>query len=73
VKVGRLDDVLPEDFPVSFIKVDANGGEADVFRGATRTLQTWRPFIAFEHGESATYYGESSAGVYDLLTDGLSR
>ncbi len=69
VRIGRLDDVLPENFPVQFIKVDANGGEVDVFRGAMRTLRRWRPFVAFEHGEGATYYGEIKGAVYDLLKD----
>ena len=69
VTVARLDDVLPEELPIRFMKIDANGGEADIFRGAMRTLRTWRPFIAFEHGESATYYGETSSGVYDLLSE----
>lgn len=69
VTVARLDDVLPEDLPIRFIKIDANGGEADVFRGATRTLRKWHPFIAFEHGESAIYYGERKGGVYGLLND----
>jgi FkbM family methyltransferase len=69
IAVARLDDVLPEDLPIRFMKIDANGGEADIFRGAIRTLCTWRPFIAFEHGESASYYGESNEGVYDLLSD----
>lgn len=69
VNVACLDDVLPEDLPVAFIKLDANGGEADIFRGAHRTLRRWRPFIAFEHGESATYYGEEKGGVYQLLDE----
>lgn len=69
VKVAPLDEVLPADLPISFIKIDANGGEVDVLRGAMRTLQTRRPMVAFEHGESATYYGETSSGLYDLLND----
>jgi hypothetical protein len=69
VAVARLDDVLPADLPVRFIKIDANGGEVDIFRGAVRTLRRWRPFIAFEHGESAIYYGETKGGVYDLLKE----
>lgn len=69
VTAARLDDVLPEDLPIRFIKIDANGGEMDVFRGAGRTLSTWRPFIAFEHGEAATYYREAVGCVYQPLAE----
>ncbi|HEX9548402.1 MAG TPA: FkbM family methyltransferase, partial [Acidimicrobiales bacterium] len=50
VQTVRLDDALPPELPIRFIKVDVNGGEIAFFEGATRTLSTWKPFVAFELG-----------------------
>ena len=69
VTVARLDEVLPDSLPIRFIKIDANGGEMDIFRGAMRTLRRWRPFIAFEHGDAATYYGEPVGCVWEPLVE----
>ncbi len=40
-----LDEVL-DDVPVTFIKIDVEGGEADTLRGAERLLRERRPVIA---------------------------
>ena len=50
VATVRLDDALPHDRPVRFIKIDVESSELLVLRGATETLRRWRPFIGFEHG-----------------------
>ena len=47
VQVRRLDDVLMGD-PVHFMKVDVEGHEVGVFRGAERTLRAHRPVIVYE-------------------------
>jgi FkbM family methyltransferase len=48
VQVRRLDDVLPEGYTPSFIKVDVEGAELLVFRGGLETLCRAQPYIAFE-------------------------
>ncbi len=48
VHVRRLDDCVPETAPIRFIKIDVEGAEAAVLRGAVRTLRTTRPVIVFE-------------------------
>ncbi|HZN15291.1 MAG TPA: FkbM family methyltransferase [Acidimicrobiales bacterium] len=50
VKVGRLDDVLGPDARIDFLKVDVEGGELAVFRGAHDTLRRSHPVVAFEMG-----------------------
>lgn len=54
VRVERLDDLLSPDYSVDFIKVDVEGSEAAVFRGALDTLRRERPVVAFELGLDAS-------------------
>jgi len=73
VKVDRLDDIVPEDLKIDFIKVDVEGAQLEAFRGATRILTRDRPFVVFEHGMMAEEsYGTTSDMVYDLLVDQCS-
>ncbi|WP_027550534.1 FkbM family methyltransferase [Bradyrhizobium sp. Cp5.3] len=48
VPVVALDDFFPASERVSFLKVDVEGAELDVFRGATRILDRDRPLLLFE-------------------------
>lgn len=58
LKVGvfRLDDLIPPKNAVSFIKIDVEGAELDVLRGATELLESSRPVVAFECG-AASFLG----------------
>jgi FkbM family methyltransferase len=68
VRTVRLDELIPPDWPVRLIKVDVEGAELQVFRGAERTLRDHRPFVVFEHTRGAAeYYGTRPEMVYDLL------
>jgi FkbM family methyltransferase len=68
VRTTRLDDVLPADDRVDLLKVDVEGGEGPLFRGAERTLKTWRPHVIFEHGrDAARVYDFTPAMVFDQL------
>lgn len=69
VQQKRLDDVIPPDKPIRLIKIDVEGGEYDVLKGAESTLQNWRPFIIFEHGIGGSdKYGVTPRDIYDFLT-----
>jgi len=68
VAVDRLDQVLPAGLAIRFIKIDVEGAQLEVLRGAVRTLTQNRPFVVFEHGALAREgYGTTSEMVYDLL------
>lgn len=67
VQLERLDDVVAE--PPTFVKIDVEGGEEAVLRGAQETLERHRPLVALEHGLAAAAFGTTTEVIYDLLTD----
>ena len=68
VTMERLDDALEETYVPSLIKIDVEGAEVKVIRGAASTLERHRPFVLFEHGlGGADLYGSSSGELFDLL------
>jgi hypothetical protein len=50
------------------IKIDVEGAEVNVMRGAAATLERHRPHVVFEHGVGgADLYGSASGELFDLL------
>lgn len=73
VKCERLDNVLPPDHRIDFIKVDVEGGELAVLRGAVDTLRRYRPTILFECTSSGlSSFGFTSAQVFEFLSKEVS-
>jgi FkbM family methyltransferase len=48
VECKRLDDVLPSGYVLNFLKVDVEGAELKVLKGATAVVERCRPYILFE-------------------------
>jgi FkbM family methyltransferase len=69
VRTVRLDDDLPPGYVPKLIKIDVNGAEEMVFRGAIGTIAQYQPTILFEHGLAAEAYGTSSATLHSLITE----
>lgn len=70
VKTDLFDNVVPNNLPVHFIKVDVEGAELQVFKGAIETIKKNRPVIVFEHGAGGSdYHGTTPDEVYGLLVD----
>jgi len=62
----RLDDVI--DARISFLKIDVDGAELLVLRGAQRILRESRPVILFEAGGYTGDFGYEQQDVFDFLS-----
>jgi hypothetical protein len=52
----------------ALIKIDVEGGELGVFRGARETLARHRPHVVFEHTKGgATHHDATPEEVWDVL------
>ena len=72
VTVEDLDSSLPPDYVPDLVKVDVEGAEHLVLRGARQTLHAHRPLLLFEHQRStAADYGSGPDEIFDLLADAL--
>lgn len=68
VNLLRLDDVVPPDLPIRLVKIDVEGAELQVLRGAAGLLRRWRPIVVFEHGLGGSdIYGTRPEMVFDLF------
>ncbi len=65
VRCDVLDDALPTDYAPDLIKVDVEGAEVAVLRGAQRILHDHRPTVILEHGSAPV---GATREIYALLT-----
>jgi len=70
VKVERLDDIIPQDQPVELIKIDVEGAELEVLKGAKRILRSYKPVVLFEFGKGGSdLYGATAELMYDFFDE----
>lgn len=68
VEVRLLDELIPPEVSVDFIKIDVEGGEFGVLQGAKRILKTYQPTVLFECGQGASdYYGTAPEDIHQYL------
>jgi FkbM family methyltransferase len=64
-----LDEIVPSNIKIDFIKIDVEGGEFDVLKGARKILIKNKPVVIFECGMGASdFYGTSAPDIYNFLT-----
>ncbi len=68
VKTELLDRLIPASMPIHFIKIDVEGAEFQVLRGAKDMIRKNQPVIVFEHGlGAADYYGTGPEAIFEIL------
>ena len=68
VEKRTLDSIIPVEENINFIKIDVEGGEFDVLKGAENLLKRCKPIILFECGKGASdFYNTNPNDMYDFL------
>lgn len=68
VELKKLDDVIPPSIKIDFIKIDVEGAELGVLKGAEQLLKKDKPIVIFECGlGSSEYYNTQAKDVFDFL------
>lgn len=65
VRVETLDRALPDEYVPTLIKIDVEGAELEVLKGAADTLARFRPIVIFEHGAGRP---DVSKELFELLS-----
>jgi len=70
VEMTTLDEIISIDVKIDFIKIDVEGGEFGVLRGAKNLLMKNKPLILFECGKGASdYYETTPLALYNFITN----
>ena len=70
VKLKKLDDVIPSDIDIDFIKIDVEGAELGVLQGAKNILLKNKPLIIFEFGLGASdFYNTKPVDIFNFLVE----
>jgi len=68
VEIKTLDEIIPQNEQIDFIKIDVEGGEFGVFKGGKNVIKKNKPTILFECGKGACdYYGTNPLDLYDFI------
>jgi FkbM family methyltransferase len=68
VRTARLDDLVPADRHIHFLKIDVEGAELRALHGATRLLDDSRPTVLFEC-TSTTTDADTRRELYEFFVD----
>ena len=67
-----LDEIIPRNQKIAFIKIDIEGGEFHAIKGGIETIRRGRPVIVFEASSRSTgLYGVKPDDVHSLVTETL--
>ena len=69
VEIRTLNEIIPDDVKIDFIKIDVEGAELGVLKGASRVLQN-QPTVLFEFGLGASdYYNTQPEDIFKLFNN----
>lgn len=69
VTIRRLDGLIPEDVAITFVKIDVEGAELEVLRGAEAVLRRCKPVVFFECAKiHHSHYATTPQDVHEFLT-----
>ncbi len=72
VRVVTLDEIIPPNEKIAFIKIDIEGGEFHAIEGGIETIRRGKPVIVFEAGSKSTgQYGVKPDDLYRVVTETL--
>jgi FkbM family methyltransferase len=70
VELKKLDEVVGSDIKIDLIKIDVEGAEFNVLKGAKNLLKQHKPLVVFECGLGASEFYDTNPGdVYDYMVD----
>ncbi len=74
VQLKKLDDVIPKSTKINLIKIDVEGAELGVLKGAANLIERDKPYVIFEFGLGASdFYGTQPGDIYRFFsTRGLA-
>ena len=68
IQLDTLDNQVKGHDRVDLIKIDVEGGELGVLKGAVNTIRKFHPVIVFEHGLGASdYYNTGPLDVFEFF------
>lgn len=68
VSTDLLDNLIPADLKIDLIKIDVEGAELQVLRGAKGIIRKCKPIVVFEHGLGASeHYGTTPELIFDYF------
>ncbi len=69
VELKKLDDVIPSDIKIDFIKIDVEGAEFGVLKGGLQLIKRDKPVVVFEFGLGASdFYGTKPVDLFNFFT-----
>lgn len=70
VQRKKLDEIIDPNIKIDLIKIDVEGGELPVMKGARRIIESQKPYIIFESGKGASeLFGTSEKSIYVFLVE----
>ena len=70
VELKKLDDVIPKDIKIDFIKIDVEGAEFGVLKGGMNLIGQNKPVVVFEFGMGASdFYKTSSNDIFEFFSN----